>query len=164
MLTACAFLISIPAEPETTPKLDMPPVKVGPAMSMAVLLARIESREPPCACLDRARDAPCSLRRGVPRIPLAACEQHRRPGQLIVERRFDGARRMSAYPPARSITTETPAKTVDQMDQHYKCSGYNPGKYPDTRRMVFASRTGSRDIAHDRYLCIAVWRSEPPQR
>ena len=58
--------------------------------------------------------------------------------------------------PSRSITTETLAKTVDQLDQHYKCSGCNPGKCPDTRRMVFASRTGSSDIAHDRYLCIAV--------
>src|SRR5262249_59349987 len=58
--------------------------------------------------------------------------------------------------PSRSITTETLAKTVDQLDQHYKCSGCNPGKCPATRRMVFASRTGSRDIAHDRYLCIAV--------
>src|SRR5262249_13374796 len=66
--------------------------------------------------------------------------------------------------PSRSITTETVAKTVDQLDQHYKCSGCNPGKCPDTRRMVFASRTGSRDIAHDRYFCIAVLRSEPPQR
>jgi hypothetical protein len=54
------------------------------------------------------------------------------------------------------ITSETLAKTVDQLDQLYKCSGCNPGKRPDTRRMVFASRTGSRDIAHDRYLCIAV--------
>jgi len=51
---------------------------------------------------------------------------------------------------------ETLAKTVEQLDQHYKCCGRNPGKCPDTRRMVFASRTGSRDIAHDRYLCIAV--------
>jgi hypothetical protein len=50
----------------------------------------------------------------------------------------------------------TLAKTVDQLDQHYKCSGCNPGKCPDTRRTVFASRTGSRDIAHDRYLCISV--------
>jgi hypothetical protein len=58
--------------------------------------------------------------------------------------------------PSRSITTETPAKTVDRLDQHYKCSGCNPGKCPDTRRMVFASRIGSRDIAHDRYLCTAV--------
>src|SRR5436305_15172870 len=66
--------------------------------------------------------------------------------------------------PSRSFTTETLAKTIDQLDQHYKCSGCNPGKCPDTRRMEFASRTGSRDIAHDRYLCIAVWRSEPPQR
>jgi hypothetical protein len=50
----------------------------------------------------------------------------------------------------------TLAKTVDQLNQHYKCSGCNPGKCPDTRRMVFASRTGSRDIAHDRYLCISL--------
>ena len=40
MLTAWALLISMPAEPETTPVLKMPPVKVGPAMSIAVLLAR----------------------------------------------------------------------------------------------------------------------------
>ena len=38
MLTGCAVLISMPAEPEITPKLEMPPVKVGPAMAMAVLL------------------------------------------------------------------------------------------------------------------------------
>jgi AraC-like DNA-binding protein len=56
----------------------------------------------------------------------------------------------------RSITTETLAKMVDQREGHYKCSGCNPGKCLDTRRMVFASRTGSRDIAHDRYSCIAV--------
>jgi hypothetical protein len=41
--------------------------------------------------------------------------------------------------PSRSITTET--QTVDQLDQHYKCSRRNPGKCPDTRRIVFASRT-----------------------
>ena len=35
---------------------------------------------------------------------------------------------------------------------------------PGTRRMVFAPRTGSRDIARDTHLCIAVYRSEPPQR
>jgi hypothetical protein len=57
---------------------------------------------------------------------------------------------------SRSITTETLAKTIDQPDEHYKCSGRNPGKCPDIRRMVFALRTGSRDIAHDRYLCIGV--------
>jgi Tol biopolymer transport system component len=54
------------------------------------------------------------------------------------------------------ITTETLTKTVDQLDQHYKCYVCNLGIRPDTRRMVFASRTGSRDIVHDRYLCIAV--------
>ena len=58
---------------------------------------------------------------------------------------------------------ETLAKTAAQLDQHYKCSGGSPGKRPDTRRMVFSSTTRSRDIAHDRYLCIA-WRSGPPQR
>jgi hypothetical protein len=41
MLTGRAVLISMPAEPEITPKLVMPPVKVGPAMAIAVLLARI---------------------------------------------------------------------------------------------------------------------------
>src|SRR5262245_13087829 len=55
--------------------------------------------------------------------------------------------------PSRSITTET-LTMVDQLDQHYKRSGCNPGKCPDTRRMVFASRTGSRDIARDRYLAV----------
>ena len=40
MLTEWALLIKMPAEPETTPKLEMPPVKVGPAMSIAVLLER----------------------------------------------------------------------------------------------------------------------------
>jgi hypothetical protein len=54
------------------------------------------------------------------------------------------------------ITTETLAKPVDQLNQHYKRCGRNPGKYPDTRRMVFASKTGSRDIALDRFLRIAV--------
>jgi hypothetical protein len=61
-----------------------------------------------------------------------------------------------ARQPSRSIKTETLARTVDQLDQQYKCCGCNPGKCPDTQRMVFASRTGSRDIVHDRYLCIAV--------
>ena len=41
MLTALALLIKMPAEPETTPLLVMPPVKVGPAMLIAVLLERI---------------------------------------------------------------------------------------------------------------------------
>ena len=54
------------------------------------------------------------------------------------------------------IKTETLAKTVDQPDQQYRCCGCNPGKCPDTQRMVFASRTGSRDIVLDRYSCIAV--------
>jgi hypothetical protein len=40
MLTEWALLIKMPAEPETTPELEMPPVKVGPAMSIAVLLER----------------------------------------------------------------------------------------------------------------------------
>src|SRR4051794_31866433 len=40
MLTPWALLISMPAEPETTPALKMPPVKVGPAMLIAVLLER----------------------------------------------------------------------------------------------------------------------------
>jgi len=39
--------------------------------------------------------------------------------------------------------------------QHYS-GGCNPGKRPDTRRMVFASRTDRSDIAHDRYSCIAA--------
>ena len=47
-------------------------------------------------------------------------------------------------------------RSVDQLDQHYKCSGCNLGKRPDTSRMVFASRTGRSDVARDRYLCIAV--------
>ena len=66
--------------------------------------------------------------------------------------------------PSRSITTETLARTVDQLDQHYKCSGCNLGKRPDTRRMVFVSWTGSRDTAHDRCLRIAAWRIEPLRR
>jgi hypothetical protein len=42
MLTAWALAISMPAEPEITPKLVIPPVKVRPAISIAVLLpARI---------------------------------------------------------------------------------------------------------------------------
>ncbi len=40
MLTAWALLIKMPAKPDTTPLLVMPPVKVGPAMSIAVLLER----------------------------------------------------------------------------------------------------------------------------
>ena len=48
------------------------------------------------------------------------------------------------------------AKTVNQLEQHYKYYVCNLGIRPDTRRMVFASRTGSRDIVHDSYLCIAV--------
>jgi hypothetical protein len=58
--------------------------------------------------------------------------------------------------PSRSITTETLTKTVDQLDQHYKCYVCNLGIRPDTRRMVFASRIGGRDIVRDSYLCIAV--------
>ena len=38
----------------------------------------------------------------------------------------------------------------------YKCIGCSPGIHSDTRRMAAASRTGRCDIAHDRYLCIAV--------
>jgi len=66
--------------------------------------------------------------------------------------------------PSRSITSETLTKMVDPLHQHHKCSGCNPGKCPDTGKMVFVSWTGSRDIAHDTYLCIVDWRSEPPQR
>jgi hypothetical protein len=66
--------------------------------------------------------------------------------------------------PLRSVTTETPTRTADQPGQLCSCSGCNPGKYPDTQRMVFAARPGSRDIAHDRHSCIAVWWSEPPRR
>ena len=58
--------------------------------------------------------------------------------------------------PSRSITTEILTKTADQLDQHYKRYVCNLGIRPDTRRMVFASKTGSRDIVHDSYLCIAV--------
>lgn len=65
--------------------------------------------------------------------------------------------------PCRSITTETLTKMAGPLDQLYKCCVCNPGKCPDTQRMVFASRPGSRDIAHDRYLCIAVEWCEPPQ-
>jgi hypothetical protein len=61
--------------------------------------------------------------------------------------------------PSRSITTETPAKTVDQLDQHYKCSGCNPGKCPDTLRMVFCfkdrqSRYRARQVFM--HYCLAV--------
>jgi hypothetical protein len=38
MLTEWALLIKMPAEPETTPALEMPPVKVGPAMLIAISL------------------------------------------------------------------------------------------------------------------------------
>ena len=40
MLTG-ALAISMPAEPEITPKLEMPPMKVGPAISTAVCVDRI---------------------------------------------------------------------------------------------------------------------------
>src|SRR5882757_7281747 len=66
--------------------------------------------------------------------------------------------------PSRSITTETLTKTVDQLDQHYKCYVCNLGIRPDTRRMVFASRTGSRDIVHDSYLCISERVSQAVRR
>jgi hypothetical protein len=66
--------------------------------------------------------------------------------------------------PSRSITTETPTKTVDQLEQHYKCSACNPGKRPDTRKSEFGLVSGSRDTAHDSYLRIAVLRCEPPRR
>src|SRR5262249_9992043 len=48
------------------------------------------------------------------------------------------------------------ADPLDQLDNTCKYSGCNPGKCRDTRRMVFASRTGRPDIADDRYLCISV--------
>jgi hypothetical protein len=56
--------------------------------------------------------------------------------------------------PSRSITSENLAMTVDPLYLHHTCSGCNPGKCPDTGKMVFVSRTGSRDIAHDSCLCI----------
>ena len=68
---------------------------------------------------------------------------------------LEGLGAVTVRRPSRSITTETLAKTLDQLDLHYRCCGYNPGKCPDTRGMVFASSAGSRDIAHDRYLCIS---------
>jgi hypothetical protein len=65
-------------------------------------------------------------------------------------------------PSAGSLTAAKSTSVI--LAQHYKRSGCNPGKCPDTRRMVFASWTGRRGIVHDTYLCIAVWRSEPPRR
>jgi len=44
-----------------------------------------------------------------------------------------------------------------------KYIGCNPGKHSDTRKMATASDEGSRDIEHDRYLCIAVWLCERPR-
>jgi hypothetical protein len=41
MLTGRALLMAMPAEPEITPKLVIPPVKILPAMATAVLVARI---------------------------------------------------------------------------------------------------------------------------
>src|SRR5216684_1334916 len=76
------------------------------------------------------------------------------------QRRLDAEAERSANGSLRAARGEPVILVLNQ----YKCSGCNPGKCPDTRRMVFASRTGSRDIACDSYLCIAVWRSEPPRR
>ena len=74
MLTGCAVLISMPAEPEITPKLEMPPVKVGPAMAIAVLLGEnlaravdqdAVARRLDCAAVDdRAGDG--AVRIGMP--------------------------------------------------------------------------------------------------
>jgi hypothetical protein len=58
--------------------------------------------------------------------------------------------------PSRSFTTETLTKTVDHLHRHYKRYVCNRGIHPGTRRMVFSSTTGSRDIVHDSCLCIAV--------
>src|SRR5260370_34223126 len=56
---------------------------------------------------------------------------------------------------AGALTAAKGAPVILVLNQ-YKCIGCSPGKRPDTGRMVFASRTGSRDIAHDRYLGIDV--------
>ena len=61
---------------------------------------------------------------------------------------------LSAGAPAAGSLT--PAKRTTVIPAQHYSGACNPGKRPDTRKMVFASRTGSRDIVRDRYLCIAV--------
>jgi hypothetical protein len=56
---------------------------------------------------------------------------------------------------AGSLTAGNGALVILVLGQ-YSCTGRNPGKPPDTRTGIFASGTGSRDIARDRYLCICV--------
>jgi hypothetical protein len=58
-------------------------------------------------------------------------------------------------PSAVSSTAAKDAPVIPVLNQ-YNCIGCNPGKRPDTQRMIFALTTGNRDIAHDRYFCIAV--------
>ena len=82
------------------------------------------------------------------------------PPPALSERRHRSlARRLIAVrlPPLNCTSPiRGPIRSVDQLDEHYKCSGCNLGKRLDTRWMVFASRTGRSDVAHDRYVCIAV--------
>ena len=115
----------------------------------------------------RQPSSPCSHRSSWVRNYMSASARFADSGQILRQVREGpiaevGSTRSprqhgrEARRPSRSITTETLTKTVDQLDQHYKCYVCNLGIHPDTRRMVFASRTGSRDIVHDSYLCIAV--------
>jgi hypothetical protein len=57
---------------------------------------------------------------------------------------------------AADTLTAGKSMSVILVLNQYKCIGCSPGKHSDTRRMAAASGTGSRDIVHDRYLCIAV--------
>jgi hypothetical protein len=56
---------------------------------------------------------------------------------------------------ARLVTLERRALVIPVLGQ-CRCTARNPGKPPDTRRGIFASGTGSRDIVRDRYSCICV--------
>ena len=47
-------------------------------------------------------------------------------------------------------------KAVIPVLNQYKSIGCSPGKHPDTRTRATGSDDDSRDIVHDRCLCIAA--------
>ena len=57
-----------------------------------------------------------------------------------------------AHTPRRAANGTSVILVLNQ----YKRIGCSPGKHPDTRTMATGSDEDSRDILHDRYLCISV--------
>ena len=54
------------------------------------------------------------------------------------------------------VTGDDGGTSVILVLNQYKRIGCSPGKHPDTRTMATGSAEDSRDILHDRYLCISV--------